>query len=144
MLSSEVQGFDSLPNSTFNFAPKSPMTPVRIALSPAPESPNNSIHRRIRSRGRSLDQRTKNIDRQLSRSRSPSTTKISQHEPSLGLGHGPEDFKVQNVEFTVEKDFFHSEKTTQVMKVIDDCRELGIGQDIDLPRVSNNSNLCAR
>jgi hypothetical protein len=144
MLSAEGQGFDSLPNSAFNFVPKSPVAPVRMTLSPAPASPNNSIHRRVRSRGRSLDQRTKNIDRQLSRSRSPSTTKTSQHEPSLGLSHGPEDFKVQNVEFAVEKDFFHSEKTTQVMKVIDDCKELGIGQDIYLPRVSDNSNLCAR
>lgn len=144
MLSAEVQGIDGLPTSTFNFVLKSPVTPVRPTFSPAPASPNISSHRRVRSRGRSLDRRTKNTDRLLSHSCSPPTTKISQVEPREGLDHGQEGFKVQHVELTVEKNLFHSNMIDKVMKVIDDCKALGIGQDIELPRVSNSSNLCAR
>jgi hypothetical protein len=144
MLSAEAQGFDSLPTSTFNFVLESPVTPVRTAFSPAPTSPNNLSHRRVRSRGRSLDRRTKNRDLRLSHSSSPPTTKTSQHEPSPGLGHGQADFKVQDVKLTVENNVFHSKMITEVMKVIDDCNAMGIGKSVELPRVSNSSNPCAR
>jgi hypothetical protein len=143
MQSAGIRGFE-FPTSTFNFVLNSPVTSVRTDFSLALVSPNNSSHRRSRSRGGSLDRRAKNIDRRLSHSSSPPTTKTSQHEPGPGLGQGPEDSKLQDVELTVENNVFHSDMITKVTKIIDDCKALGIGQDIVLPRVSNSPSLWTR
>jgi hypothetical protein len=38
----------------------------------------------------------------------------------------------------IEYNVFHNDKTIKYMKIIDKCKEQGIGDDIELPRVCNN------
>jgi hypothetical protein len=142
MLSAETQDFN-IPTSAFTFVLERPVTPVRKTFSPAPASPNNLSHRRNRSRGRSLDGRIKKTNPGLSPSSSPPATKKSQQEHNLRLGHDQEGSKAQDVELNVESSVFPSGIVTNAMKVIDDCRALGI-QDVKPPHVSNNSNLYTR
>jgi hypothetical protein len=139
MLSAETQDFN-IPTSAFTFVLERPVTPVRKTFSPAPSSPNNLSHRRNRSRGRSLDGRTKKTNPGLSPSSSPPATKKSQQEHTLRLDHDQEGYKAQDVELNVECNVFPGGIVTNAMKVINDCRALGI-QDVKLPHVSNSSNL---
>jgi hypothetical protein len=139
MLSAETQDFN-IPTSAFAFVLERPVTPVRKTFSPAPASPNNLTHRRNRSRGRSLDGRTKKTNPGLSPNSSPPATKKSQPEHSLRLDHDQEGTKAQDVELNVESNVFPGGIVTNAMKVMDDCRELGI-QDVKPPHVSNSSNL---
>jgi hypothetical protein len=138
MLDAEVQGLDSLSTSTFSFATKSP---VRLDFGSAPNSSHHSNHRWVKSIRRSFDSGTRITETSElllgDRSLLP-TMKSSPREPTPILGHCQEGEKHLDVELTVETNVFHSDHTLKYMKLLNKYKELGLGKDIELPRVCEN------
>jgi hypothetical protein len=61
-------------------------------------------------------------------------------DSALGSPSPPRHKRARSVQrcLPIEYDVFHNDKTIKYMKVIDRCKEQGIGDGIELPRVCHN------
>jgi hypothetical protein len=139
MLSADVEGLERVPISTFNYALPIPKD-FNFVFKSAPTSPRRSSHGQARSPRRSFDNGTREAgtlakDSLLGDFGLPSINKALQTKPAPTPGHSREDEKRLDEELSVELNVFHNDEMSRCMGLINKYKELGLGKDIELPRV---------